>query len=279
MPTIVPVPVSHGGPVATRGLSGVARPVARCGIVATGSSGLHRFAQISEPEMPPRRSASPPTTDGEWVSLGDASRLLGVSTATVRRWADAGRIRPFTTPGGHRRFSRSALERMLPGERDRDRRPDLAAAGLTPARLARVYRRGATPVVRDSAWLAALGADDREAFRQLGRRLAWELIAHLDASEPEARRHHLAEATAIAVEYGRRGVALGLPMSDVVEGFLAFRRPFLAEMGAVVRRRGLDADETTRLYATADRALDRLLVATMSGHTIRTLAPSDPERP
>lgn len=161
---------------------------------------------------------------------------------------------------------------MLPA--DRDHRPDLAAAGLTATRLSRAYRRGTEPVVHGTAWLASLDAADREAFRVLGRRLAWELIAHLDTSEPEGRRHHLAEATAVAAEYGRRGARLGLAMSDVVEGFLAFRRPFLAEMGGVVRRRGFDAAETTTLYADADRALDRLLVATMSGHSIGGLVPS-----
>lgn len=228
----------------------------------------------------PRRSQpADKRPGGEWLSLGDASRLLGVSSATVRRWADAGRIRPFTTPGGHRRFSRETLERMLPAARGR--RPDLAAAGLTPARLSRVYQRGSVPVVRDAAWLAALSDPDRDAFRQLGRRLAWELIAHLDATETESRRHHLTEATALAVEYGRRGADLALPMSDVVEGFLAFRRPFLAEIGAVVRRRGFDADEATQLYADAERALDRLLVATMSGHSIRAGvgAPDAPDAP
>lgn len=238
------------------------------------------------PERPdrPDPAADPardPSTRGaaDWLSLGEASRLLGVSSATVRRWADAGRIRPFTTPGGHRRFSRAALEHMLPTARSR--RPELAAAGLTPARLSRVYQRGSTPVVRDAAWLATLDATDREAFRDLGRRLAWELIAHLDGGESESRRHHLAEATALAAEYGRRGAGLDLAMSDVVEGFLAFRRPFLAEIGAVVRRRGFDADEATRLYADAERALDRLLVATMSGHSLRAGTPDtiDPDRP
>lgn len=213
--------------------------------------------------------------DADWMSLGEASRLLGVSSATVRRWADAGRIRPFTTPGGHRRFSRAALERMLPAARSR--RPELAAAGLTPARLSRAYHRASAPVVRDAAWLVTLHDGDREAFQQLGRRLAWELIAHLDAVELEPRRHHLAEATSLAAEYGRRGVGLGLAMSDVVEGFLAFRRPFLAEIGAVVRRRAFDADEATHLYADAERALDRLLVATMSGHSLRAGAPDPAE--
>jgi len=211
---------------------------------------------------------SPPSgrSDPQWLSLGDASRLLGVSTATVRRWADSGRLRPFTTPGGHRRFSRASLERLLPAQRAR--RPELAAAGLTPSRLTRAYRRDPMPVERNVGWLATLDQADRDAFRELGRRLAWELVAHLDAEDPDSRSHHLAEATAVAVDYGRRGAAMGLSMSDVVEGFLAFRRPFLAEVDGVARRRGFDAREVTTLRVDADRALDRLMVATMSGHTI-----------
>jgi excisionase family DNA binding protein len=213
-----------------------------------------------------RRNA-PPT---RWLSLGDASRLLGVSPATVRRWADAGRLKPFTTPGGHRRFDRAALERMLPV--DRPHRPELGTGGLTPARLRRAYRRDVRHRVdgAGAGWLASLDAEQRAAFRDLGRGLAWELVAHLDATEPESRHHHLAEATAIAAEYGRRGAELGLSMSDVVEGFLAFRRPFLAEVGAVAARRSFDPAEVAALHGDADQALDRLLVATMSGHSVRS---------
>jgi excisionase family DNA binding protein len=215
------------------------------------------------------KTPRPGRADPQWLSLGDASRLLGVSTATVRRWADSGRLKPFTTPGGHRRFSRAILERMLPA--DRTRRPELAAGGLTPARLTRAYRRDVAPSMRDSAWLAALEPEDRETFRDLGRRLAWALIAHLDATDPDVRHDSLDEATAVAADYGRRGAALGLAMSDVVEGFLAFRRPFLAEVGAIARRRSFDADEVATLHTDADRALDRLLVATMAGHTSRSV--------
>lgn len=221
-------------------------------------------------------------TDPTWITLGDASRLLGVSTATVRRWADSGRLKPFTTPGGHRRFSRVAIERMLPA--DRMRRPDLETAGLTAARLRRAYRQESRSVTRDTSWLATLDAGDRTTFRDLGRRLAWALVAHLDADTPDSRALHLTEATLAAVSYGRHGARLGLAMSDVVEGFLAFRRPFLAEVGKVAARRAFDAAEVAALHADADRALDRLLVATMSGHTIaagssrapRPLPPADP---
>ena len=44
-----------------------------------------------------------------WLSLGEASRLLGVTPATLRRWADHGDVAAFVTPGGHRRFPRTVI--------------------------------------------------------------------------------------------------------------------------------------------------------------------------
>lgn len=204
-----------------------------------------------------------PVSGPGWLSLGQASRLLGVSQGTLRRWADDGRLRVFTTPGGHRRFSREAIERLLPA--DRDQRPHLGLSGLTPARLAQVYRRTATTPAEGS-WGAVLTDADREAFRDLGRQLALALVEHLDAVEPEQRTGRLADATEISADYGRLGAKAGLSMGEVVEGFLAFRRPFLAEAVVVARRRDFDMDEVTGLYEDAELALDHLLVATMSGH-------------
>ena len=53
----------------------------------------------------------------ERIALGEASRLLGVDPDTLRRWADEGRVPAFTTPGGHRRFERRALERLVANRR------------------------------------------------------------------------------------------------------------------------------------------------------------------
>jgi excisionase family DNA binding protein len=199
-----------------------------------------------------------------WLSLGEASRLLGVSAATLRRWSDSGRLTAFTTPGGHRRFSRAALEKMLPATRGR--RPAIGGF-MTPARLAHAYRTDVRRAESHAApWLAVLGPAERDAFRDLGRRLAGALVAHLDAADPADRARHMAGATAYAAEYGRRGAAHGLSLSEVVEEFLLFRRPFLAEIATTARRRAFDAAEVAGLFEDAERALDGLLVATMSGH-------------
>ena len=202
--------------------------------------------------------------DPDWIGLSEASRLLGVSTATLRRWSDAGRLRVYTTPGGHRRFSLSALERLLPA--DRSRRPSIGAAGLTPGRLARTYRRASRDVAPELPWVLALTDEQRLLFRERGHVLAASLLQHLDASQVETARHHLAEAADSAEEYGMVAANLGLSLSQTVEGFLRFRAPFHHELALAARRRGFDTAETTELLETAERAMDRLLVATMSGH-------------
>ena len=48
-----------------------------------------------------------------WLSLGPASRLVGVDPDTLRRWADDGRVDVYVTPGGHRRFDRRAIEALV----------------------------------------------------------------------------------------------------------------------------------------------------------------------
>jgi len=54
----------------------------------------------------------------EWLTLHEACSLVGVSPATLRRWSDNGDISTFTTPGGHRRFARSAILGLLPAPRE-----------------------------------------------------------------------------------------------------------------------------------------------------------------
>ena len=60
----------------------------------------------------PRPLTAPEPAVGATVTLGEAAEALGVSTSTVRRWADAGRIQVLRTSGGHRRFPVSELRRL-----------------------------------------------------------------------------------------------------------------------------------------------------------------------
>jgi excisionase family DNA binding protein len=210
--------------------------------------------------------------DSQWIGLSEASRLLGVAPATLRRWSDDGRIRAFTTPGGHRRFARASLERLLPSERAR--RPTLAVAGVTGARIARRYRAKGRAAAKDLTWVLALSDEQRSLFRERGRTLAEGLLLYLDAEDAATAKHHLKITSVSAADYGRVAAAHGLSLSQTVEGFLRFRAPFLQELASLSRRRSFDATETTELLETAERGMDHLLIATMTGHSVASVEPA-----
>lgn len=194
-----------------------------------------------------------------WLGLGEASRLLGITPATLRRWADDGQVPAFTTPGGHRRFPRSAIEGLVPAARAR--RPPLDASS---DRIAHAYRR-ARPTA--PAWLAGLGEAERSDFRHRGRQLLELLIKYLDAADRAAAGRLLDQAGQEAEAYGEAAARQGLTLTDSVQGFLRFRAPFMSELAGIARKRRLDTREATKLMVDAEAAMDRLLVAVMNGHT------------
>ena len=142
---------------------------------------------------------------------------------------------------------------------------------MTPARIARSYRRASGDVSSELPWVLALTDEQRLLFRERGQGLAAGLLQYLDAAQPETARHHLKEASVSAGEYGRVASALGLSLSQTVEGFLRFRAPFFHELVVAARRRGFDTAETTDLIELAERGMDQILIATMTGHNVRSV--------
>jgi len=59
----------------------------------------------------------PAAAESDWLRPAQAAALLGVAQSTVRAWSDRGRLPAFYTPGGHRRYRRSDLVRLM-GELD-----------------------------------------------------------------------------------------------------------------------------------------------------------------
>ena len=213
-----------------------------------------------------RRQAS---ADPDWVSLSEASRVLGVSPATLRRWSDAGRLRVYTTPGGHRRFSRDALERPA------SRRPVAASVDRRRRPHAQPDRADVSPREPGARAGAAVGPDPH-------RRAA----APVPRARPRARREPPAAPRRDPGGGGRppprRGVRVGrrsTAWSPRASGCPSARRSRASSASA--RRSttssrsppagvGSTPSETTDLLESAERAMDRLLVATMTGHGLAT---------
>lgn len=211
---------------------------------------------------------APRTSGREWLSLGPASRLVGVDPGTLRRWADDGRVVSFTTPGGHRRFDRRALDRLATSRR-RGPRDSLSSLGATPDRMSRAYRRSYRSGSSGSSAATAAAGPDREAFRHDGRLLVEALLAYLDApsgGSSTTRDDAAGAADGLTDDLARRLAGAGVSLTDAVELFVAARRPFLAELGQLAGRRGLDPAALSELYDDASGLLDHLLLRLIGTH-------------
>lgn len=210
---------------------------------------------------PSRPEQSPP----DRLALGPASRLLGVDPDTLRRWADEGRVPAFTTPGGHRRFERRALERLVAARRTGPR-GELAALGDSTTRISAAFRRRYGEL-QDShlEMRARIPVSERAAFRDTGQQLVDALVRHLDSSGPSRGRAER-EAMDCAAELGVRLACHAVPLEDGVSMFVAARRPFLAELSVLARRQGVDALRVGQLYDASTTLLDRLLLAFVAAY-------------
>ncbi|MFT3990667.1 MAG: helix-turn-helix domain-containing protein [Luteolibacter sp.] len=57
--------------------------------------------------------ASKPQEQDGWINSASASRYLGISLVTLRRWVRQKRVTPKRTPTGEYRFRRSELDALL----------------------------------------------------------------------------------------------------------------------------------------------------------------------
>lgn len=219
------------------------------------------------------------TPERDWIGLSEAALELGISASTLRRWADEGAVRTFVTPGGHRRFWRPAIDSLIPGNRPTPRSSEHLGESER-ARMSRIYRQ---EVARDAQaevpWAADLNTDERKLFRNHGRRIVADMLSALDAPDEGAREERLREASLSAEAYGRAAASIGLPASNTVETFVRFGRPFMNELSALARRRGLDAAATTDLLDRANAWFDRLLVALLRAYETAPVANPRPTSP
>jgi hypothetical protein len=188
-----------------------------------------------------------------------------VDPDTLRRWADNGKIEVFTTPGGHRRFLRSAIDAILPRPRA-VKRPSLTAMGEPPDRVSAEFRKRVRTDVSDQDWHTRFDENSLKWFRERGVRMSDLLLGHLDTARRAGREQYLGQAETLGREYGVEARRAGLSLGEATQAFLFFRARFMAEIAHVARRRALESSQASFLFEEADRALDRIILAMIAGH-------------
>ena len=200
-----------------------------------------------------------------WLTLGEASRMLGVDPDTLRRWADNGKVDVLKTPGGHRRFLRTSIEAMLPRPRQPGRQ-SLSAMGEPPDRIAAEFLKRVRSDMAEQDWHSRFDETSLRWFRERGMRMSDLLIGYLDTVRRPGREQYLAQAASLGREYGVAAKERSLSLGEATQAFLFFRARFLAEIATVARRRALEASQAAALFEEADRALDTVILALIDGH-------------
>lgn len=192
-----------------------------------------------------------------WITLGQACKLLGVNESTLRRWADAGHVRSFRTPGGHRRFSEDDLRVLMAGQTPAAAEPYDSISGLALARIRRRLQRGRG--ASNAHWYSNLSDEDRDNMRPLGRRLVTLISEYL--SKGSKRTPLLDEAKEIAQEYGKLLVQDGMSLRDAVEGFTFFRKTLDETAMEEAQKNELSADKAIELWELLTTLGDHVLIS------------------
>ena len=152
-----------------------------------------------------------PTETASWLSLNEAARRLNVHPATLREWADRGRVRTFRTPGGHRRFSVEDVDALAA-----ESAPELAlfmSALVGQARLATTDGQLAT-----ESWYSRFDDAAKERQRELGHDLMRLLVAYLGELDKDWGR----EVRALGDRYARLAHDVDLSLGDAMRAFHLF---------------------------------------------------------
>jgi excisionase family DNA binding protein len=192
-----------------------------------------------------------------WITLGQACKLLGVNESTLRRWSDAGHVRSFRTPGGHRRFSEEDLRVLMAGQIPTATEPYTAISNLALNRIRRRLQRGKG--TQSAHWFTNLNEDDREKMRPLGRRLVAIVSEYL--GKGAKRADLLEEARDIAHQYGRLLVRDGMSLRDAVEGFTFFRRTLDETAMEEAQKNDLSTDKAIELWELLTNLGDQVLIS------------------
>jgi excisionase family DNA binding protein len=156
-------------------------------------------------------------SDVKWLSLQEASEILGVHPSTLRQWADAGKIPTVRTPGKHRRFAESDVRALLEPE-------PLQPPGvqlLVQSALGRTRLEVGGGKLNEQSWYQRFDEADKVEHRELGRKLLSLVIQYL--TQPSDRPAVLEDARLLGRSYGERSLVSKLTLTESVRAFLYFQ--------------------------------------------------------
>lgn len=152
----------------------------------------------------------------EWLSLRQAAEILGVHPATVRNWADEGKLPSRRTAGKHRRFSKEDLMRLAQLEGDK---PTMEVQVIIQNALGRARLQISEDNLEAVPWYAAMSEKTRAELRTQGRLVLEAIRAYLAEGAPDER---LNTAIRLGKDYAQMLSDDALSLPQATRGFFYF---------------------------------------------------------
>ena len=152
----------------------------------------------------------------EWVSLRHAADILGVHPATVRNWADNGKLPFRRTAGKHRRFNVNDLSDHVDFGGDIE---PIELRVIMQSALGHTRMQVGSEPLESAPWYAAMSDESKQHLREQGRRVLEALRSFVTAGAPDER---LSSAITLGKDYAVHLIADGLTLPQAMRGFYFF---------------------------------------------------------
>ena len=152
----------------------------------------------------------------DWVSLRRAADLLGVHPATVRNWADRGKLPFRRTAGQHRRFNIHDLRHYAQSQDDIQ---PIELQVIIQNALGQARMQVGSEQLEQASWYIAMSDDSKQHLREEGRRVLEAIRAYVAAAAPDEQ---LSSAITLGKDYAAHLIQDGLSLPQALRGFFYF---------------------------------------------------------
>jgi len=154
--------------------------------------------------------------DSEWVGLRRAAEILGVHPATVRNWADSGKLPYRRTAGKHRRFNVKDLADQVDAQTDIQ---PIELQVIIQNALGQTRMQVGSERLVTAPWYEAMSEEAKGRLREQGRDVLEAIRSYVAAGAPDA---NLAAAITLGKDYAAWLIADGLTLPQAMRGFYFF---------------------------------------------------------
>jgi excisionase family DNA binding protein len=202
----------------------------------------------------------------KWLSLGEASKLLGIHPVTLRIWADTGKMPYSRTPGGHRRFTEEDVLAFYESSQDRADANDLDL--LVQSALGRARWELNRHGLEGQGWYPAFDQMGRFHEQELGRRLLGVLVQFVARSgdSRSAEKKSLEEGRTLGARMGTATAQVGLSLAETVRAYLLFQSSVIDAVVPALSRPGRIDERDLQLHARAKSFLQEVLFALLDAY-------------